>query len=59
MQKIEQTQLDAHFHRVASERWATLLATGKTVTWEAAKAYLEDRSRGQCSRKPLARKSKR
>jgi len=55
-QTVEQVELDDDFHRVADERWAKVLATGKTVPWNEAKAYLEARSRGERPRKPSARK---
>jgi predicted transcriptional regulator len=53
---VEQVELEDEFHRVADQRWARVLATGKTVPWDDAKAYLETRSRGQRPRKPAARK---
>ena len=53
---VEQVEMDDEFHRVADERWAKVLATGKTVAWDDAKAYLEARSRGKRPRKPVARK---
>ena len=55
-QTVEQAELDDEFHRVADERWAKVLATGKTVPWDEAKAYLQARSRGERKRKPVARK---
>lgn len=55
-QTVEQVELDDDFHRIADERWAKVLATGKTVPWDEAKMYLEARSRGVRPRKPLARK---
>jgi predicted transcriptional regulator len=55
-QTVEQVELDEQFHRVADERWAKVLATGKTVPWDDAKAYLEARARGERLRKPVARK---
>jgi predicted transcriptional regulator len=55
-QTVEQVELDDDFHRVADERWAKVLATGKTVPWDEAKAYFEARSRGERPRKPVARK---
>lgn len=55
-QTVEQVELDNEFHRVADERWAKVLATGKTVRWDNAKAYVEARSRGERPRKPVARK---
>jgi predicted transcriptional regulator len=55
-QSVEQAELDDEFHRVADARWAKVLATGKTVPWDAARTYLEARSRGERARKPVARK---
>lgn len=56
---VEQVEIDAEFDRLAEERWAKLLATGKTVPWDAAKAYLEARARGDKARGPAARAFKR
>jgi predicted transcriptional regulator len=53
---VEQTELDDEFHRVADERWAKVLTTGKTVPWDDAKLYLEARARGEFPQKPVARK---
>ncbi len=53
---VEQSELEDEFHRIAEERWSKLLATGKTVAWDDAKAYLEARARGERPRKPAARK---
>jgi predicted transcriptional regulator len=58
-QTVEQAELDADFQRVAGERWANVLATGKTVPWDAAQAYLEARAQGQRPRKPVSRKTAR
>ena len=52
---VEQVELDEAFHRVADERWAKILASGTTVAWDEAKAWLEARSRGKRPRKPVAR----
>ena len=58
-QTVEQVEIDAQFDRLAEERWARVLATGKTVPWEAAKTYLQARARGEKARRPAARPSKR
>jgi predicted transcriptional regulator len=55
-QTVEQAELDETFHRVADERWATVLSTGKTVPWDDAKAYFEARAQGERPRKPVARR---
>jgi predicted transcriptional regulator len=53
---VEQAELEEEMHRVADERWAKVLKTGKTVPWDEAKTYLESRARGECVRKPTARR---
>ena len=55
-QTVEQAEHDGEFHRVADARWAKVLATGKTVPWADAQAYLEARARGERPHKPTARK---
>jgi predicted transcriptional regulator len=54
--QVQQAQLDAEFHRVADARWAKVLASGKTVPWDKARAYLEARASGARARRPSARK---
>ena len=44
---VEQAELDAAFHHLADERWANIVATGGTVPWDDAKAWLEARARGE------------
>ena len=56
VQTVERVEVDEDFSRVADERWAKVLATGKTVPWDQAKAYLEARASGERPRKPVARK---
>ena len=58
-QTVEQVEQDEAFHRLADERWANLLATGKTVAWGDAKAWLEARSRGEQRDRPAARLPRR
>jgi predicted transcriptional regulator len=53
---VERVELDDDFHEQADARWATILATGRTVSWEDAKAYAIARSRGGQPSKPAARK---
>ena len=55
-QTVEHAELDEVFHHVADERWAKILATGKSVPWEDAKAWLEAQARAEHPRKPVARK---
>jgi predicted transcriptional regulator len=58
-QTVEQVEVDSEFDRLADQRWAKVLSTGKTVAWDEAKAYLEARGRGAKARKPVARGIKR
>ncbi len=58
-QTIEQAELEESFHRLADERWAKILATGKTVPWDETRNWLEARARGEHPRKPAARKPAR
>lgn len=52
---VEQVEVDAEFDRLADERWARLLATRQSVSWDDAKAYLEARARGEKPRRPAPR----
>lgn len=53
---VEQSELDDEFHRLAEQRWAKLVKSGKAVSWGDAKAYLEARACGSRPHKPPARK---
>ncbi len=55
-QTVEQVELDNAFHALANERWSKIRATGKTVAWDDAKAYLAARVSGKRPSKPVARK---
>ncbi len=55
-QTVEQAEMDEELHRIADERWAKLLDTGKTVGWDEMRAYAEARARGERPRRPAARK---
>jgi predicted transcriptional regulator len=54
-QKVEQVEQDNAFHALADERWARIRATGKTVAWDDAKAYLAARANCEKPRKPAAK----
>jgi predicted transcriptional regulator len=55
-QTVDRVEYEHELHRLADERWATLVATGKTVSLDAATAYVRARGRGERPRKPRARK---
>ena len=52
-QSVEEAELDDEFHRIADERWAKVLATGQTVSWDEAKVWLKARSQGKRAHKPV------
>ena len=56
---VERQEAEADFHRIADERWAGIQATGKTIGWDEARAYLRARAAGQRPRKPAARVPRR
>lgn len=53
---VERVEHENELDRLADERWAKLLTTGKTVPWSDAKAYLRAKARGERPRRPAARK---
>lgn len=53
---VEQAELEEAFDRIADDRWAALLSSGKSVAWSGAKAWLDARARGERPRRPAARK---
>jgi uncharacterized protein (DUF1778 family) len=57
-QTVEQVELDHEFHEVADERWKGILASGKTIAWDDAKAYLKAKALGKGPTKPLARSAR-
>ncbi len=56
---VEQVEMDDDFHRVADERWAELLATGETIAWDDARAYLQARASGKRPAVPAPHKTTR
>ena len=53
---VEQVELETEFDSIAERRWASIVATGKTVPWEAARQHLLARSRGERPQRPAAQK---
>ena len=56
-QTVDQSEIDREFNAIADERWKGILASGKTVSWDDAKAYLTAKSRGETQSRPEARKT--
>ncbi len=55
VRNVEQSEEEETWDRVADARWAKVLATGRTVPWDEAKAYVEAKARGEQSQPPTAR----
>ena len=55
-EKAEQTELCAQFDTVAEERYARIVDSGKTISWEAMRGYLEQRLAGKSIKRPTAKK---
>ena len=55
-QTVEQVEQDNAFQALGQERWQAIQATGQTVPWDEAKAYLAARAQGKPARKLAARK---
>jgi predicted DNA-binding protein len=49
----------SEFEAEAERRYATLVSSGRTVSWKAMRKYLEDRAAGSRPRRPAAKKQSR
>jgi predicted transcriptional regulator len=55
-EKIDQDERRSDFHDLAEMRYATIVASGKTIPWDQMRRYLEDRVAGKKVARPVARK---
>lgn len=55
-EKADQAERRADFHAVADQRYAKLVASGKTIPWEKMRGYLENRIAGTPAARPAAKK---
>ena len=55
-EKAEQAELRADFDTVAEARYARIVDSGKTISWDAMRHYLEQRLAGKAVKRPMARK---
>jgi myo-inositol catabolism protein IolC len=55
-EKAAQEDLRADFDAVAEDRYARIVASGKTIPWQEMRGYLEERLAGKAVKRPLARK---
>lgn len=55
-EKTEQADLRTTFDADAEDRYARIVATGKTIPWQEMRGYLEERLAGKEVKRPVARK---
>lgn len=55
-EKAEQAERQAEFHGVAEQRYAAIVASGKTISWNDMRGHLEGRLAGKPGPRPRARK---
>lgn len=55
-EKAERNELRADFDAVAEDRYARIVASGKTISWQEMRGYLEERLAGNIVKRPIARK---
>jgi predicted transcriptional regulator len=55
-EKAEQEDMRAVFDAQAEDRYARIVATGKTIPWQEMRGYLEERLAGKEVKRPVARK---
>ena len=55
-EKAQQEDLRADFDALAEDRFARIVASGKTIPWQEMRGYLEDRLAGKVAKRPVARK---
>ena len=58
-EKTAQQEQQGDFNQLADERYAKIVATGKTIPWNEMRGYLEDRLVGRAAPRPAARKLSR
>lgn len=55
-EKADLEERRAEFNDIADERYARILATGKTISWNEMRSYLEDRLAGKPATRPSPKK---
>lgn len=58
-EKTEMDELSAQFNSVAEQRYADIVATGKSIPWPDMRAYLTKRIAGEAATPPTAKKINR
>ena len=54
--KADQDERRGDFEDVAEQRYASIVATGKTIAWPDMRRYLEERLAAKAAKRPRARK---
>jgi len=55
-EKADLVERRADFDAVAEQRYARIVESGKTISWNDMRGYLQDRIAGKAARRPAARK---
>ncbi|MEW5889449.1 MAG: DUF6290 family protein [Pseudomonadota bacterium] len=55
-EKVSQEERRADFDQVAEQRYAQIVASGKTIPWDEMRRYLEDRLAGKAATRLIAKK---
>ena len=55
-ERAEQEERRTDFNAIAEQRYAKIIASGKTIPWHAMRSYLEARLAGKAVTRPRARK---
>ena len=55
-EKAEMAERQAEFHDVADQRYAAIVASGKTISWNDMRSHLEGRLAEKPTLRPRARK---
>ena len=55
-EKTEQAERRSNFDETANQRYAKIVATGKTIPWGEMRSYLEGRAQGRKVARPTAKK---
>lgn len=55
-EKTKLEELRADFDAVAEDRYGRIVDSGKTISWQEMRSYLEERIAGKAAKRPKARK---
>jgi predicted DNA-binding protein len=55
-EKTAEHELESGFRELAEQRYAEIVASGRTIPWSEMRSYLENRMAGKKPRRPSARK---